>query len=197
MMVARGRLLGALWPLGLIAVALLPDPYAAFPQWSYFFRDISLTFLPLRQYQASELAAGRVPFWNPYVHEGEFLLPSFYPPDLLHVLDSSPEFVSWLLTLHLPLAALGAYALGRSRGMSHLGAFVCGTVYSIGGFALSTLNLYAFLQALALAPLVVLTCERAAARGGRWIAGAALALAASLATLAPEIVAQGVVLGAP
>ena len=75
------------------------------------------------------------------------MLPSFYPLDLLHVFDSSPEFVSWLLTLHFPLAALAAYALGRARGMSQPGAFACGTVYSVGGFALSTLNLYIFLQA--------------------------------------------------
>lgn len=195
MTVARGRLQAALWLLGLVGVALLPDPGAVLPQWTYYFRDISLSFLPLRQFQASELAAGRLPFWNPYVHEGEFMMPSFYPLDLLHVLDSSPEFVSWLLTLHLPLAALGAYALGRTRGMSRPGAFVCGTVYAIGGFALSTLNLYTFLQALALAPLLVLACERAGTRGGRWIAGVALVLAASLATLALEIVAQGVTLG--
>lgn len=117
-----------LWPLGLIVVALLPDPAAAFPRWTYYFRDISLAFFPLRQYQASELVAGRLPFWNPFVHEGEFMLPSLYPVDLLHVLNSSPEFVSWLLTLHLPLAALGAYALGRSRGMAQLGAFVCGAL---------------------------------------------------------------------
>ena len=190
------RLLTGLWLPGLVVVALLPDPGAVLPQWTYYFRDISLTFLPLRQYQAAELAAGRLPFWNPYVHEGEFLLPSFYPLDLLHVLDSSPEFVSWLLTLHLPLAALGAYALGRARGMSQTGAFACGTVYSIGGFALSTLNLYIHLQALALAPFIVLTCERAAARGGRWLGATALALAASLTTLALEIVAQAVALGA-
>jgi len=193
---ARERLLGGLCLLGVCAVALLPDPYAALPQWTYYFRDVSLQFLPLRQFQAVELAAGRLPFWNPYVHEGEFLLPSFYPLDLLHVLDASPQFVSWLLTLHMPLAALGAYALGRGRGMSALGAFTCATVYSIGGFALSTLNLYVFLQALALAPFVVLACERAATRGGRWIAGAALALAVSLTTLALEIIGQAVILGA-
>ncbi|HSC94024.1 MAG TPA: hypothetical protein VLC73_03580 [Burkholderiales bacterium] len=189
------RLLAGLWLPGLVVAALLPVLGAALPQWTYYFRDISLSFLPLRQYQAAELAAGRLPFWNPYVHEGEFMLPSFYPPDLLHVLDSSPEFVSWLLTLHVPLAALAAYALGRVRGMSQPGAFACGTVYAVGGFALSTLNLYTFLQALALAPFVVLTCERAAGRGGRWVGGAALALAASLTTLALEIVAQAVVLG--
>jgi hypothetical protein len=184
-----------LWLPALIAVAFLPVLGAALPQWTYYFRDVSLSFLPLRQYQAAELAAGRLPFWNPYVHEGEFMLLSFYPFDLLHVLDSSPEFVSWLLTLHVPLAALAAYALGRTRGMSQPGAFACGTVYAVGGFALSTLNLYTFLQALALAPFVVLTCERAAARGGRWVGAAALALAASLTTLALEIVAQAVALG--
>jgi len=196
MTIARLRLTTGLWLLALCAVALLPDPGAAQPQWTYFFRDISLTFLPLRQFQAAELAAGRLPFWNPYVHEGEAMLPSFYPLDLLHAFDSSPEFISALLTLHLPLAALAAYALGRARGLSQIGAFVCGTVYSIGGFALSTLNLYVFLQALALAPFVVLALERAATRGGRWVAGAAVALAASLTTLALEFVAQTVLLGA-
>lgn len=195
MTMARQHLRAAMWPLGLVVVALLPDPGAAFPLSTYYFRDFSLAFLPLRQYQAGELAAGRLPFWNPFVHEGEFMLPSFYPLDLLHVFDSSPEFVSWLLTLHLPLAALGAYALARTRGMSQLGAFVCGTVYALGGFALSTLNLYVFLQALALAPFVLLTFERAATHGGRWIAGAALALAISLTTLAVEIVAQAAALG--
>jgi hypothetical protein len=195
MTIARQRLGAALWLLGLAVAALLPDPGAAFPLSTYYFRDFSLTFLPLRQYQAGELAAGRLPFWNPYVHEGEFMLPSFYPLDLLHVFDSSPEFVSWLLTLHLPLAALGAYALARTRGTSQLGAFVCGAVYALGGFALSTLNLYIFLQALALAPFMLLTFERAATHGGRWIAGAALALAISLTTLALEMVAQAAALG--
>ena len=190
----RERLQSGLCLLGVCVVALLPDPYAALPQWTYYFRDISLQFLPLRQFQAAELAAGRVPFWNPYAHEGEFMVPSFYPLDLLHLLDASPQFVSWLLTLHFPLAALGAYALGRARGMSPLGAFTCSAVYAVGGFALSTLNLYVFLQALALAPFVVLTCERAATRGGRWIAGAAFALAVSLTTLALEIVGQALLL---
>ncbi|HSB48957.1 MAG TPA: hypothetical protein VLD15_05535 [Burkholderiales bacterium] len=195
MTIARPRVQAGLWLLGACAVALLPDPYAAIPWWSYYFRDFSLAFLPLRQFQAAELAAGRLPFWNPYVHEGEFMLPSFYPLDLLHVLDASPQFVSWLLTLHFPLAALGAYALARARGLAPLGAFTCGAVYSVGGFALSALNLYVFLQALALAPFVVLTCERAATRGGRWIAGAALAVAVSLTTFALEIVGQAVLLG--
>ena len=61
-----------------------------------------------------------VPFWNPYIYEGAFALPTFYPVDLLHVLDSGPAAVSWLLTLHLPLAAVGAYWLARELGADSL-----------------------------------------------------------------------------
>lgn len=192
----RRALIAFGWLAATAVASLLPDLRAALPVAAYYFRDFTLTFFPLRAFQASELAQGRWPFWNPYVHEGEFLLPSFYPPDLLHVLDASPEFISWLLTLHLPLAALGMFALLRGRALSPLSAFAGGTVYAIGGFALSTLNLYSFLQALALAPWMILALQKAAASGGRWLAGAALALAIALSTLAVELVVQALLVGA-
>jgi hypothetical protein len=59
----------------------------------------------------------------------------------------------------------------------------------------SSLNLYVFLQALALAPGVVLALRRAALRGGRSIALAGLLLGLSLMTLAVEFVLQAVILG--
>ena len=175
-------------------VVLLPDPWAALPRLSYYFRDFTVTFYPLRLFVARELREGRWPFWNPYLYEGTFVVPSFYPVDLLLALWPSPQFASWLLTLHLPLAALGAYALAREIGQERPGAFVAGAVYALGGLALSSLNLFVFLQALALAPIVAVLFRRAAARGGRAIAWAALLLAASLTTLAVEFVAQGLVL---
>ena len=112
---------------------------------------------------------GRFALWNPLVFEGSFQLPAVYPPDLLHALWPSPVFVSWLLTLHLPLAALAAYWLARELGASRPGAFQSGAVYALGGFALSCLNLYVFLQALALAPFVAGLLRRAALRGGRQV----------------------------
>ena len=48
MTIPSQRLRAALSLLGLVAFALLPDPGAALPQWTYYFRDISLAFLPLR-----------------------------------------------------------------------------------------------------------------------------------------------------
>ncbi len=182
-------------PALLVPAALLSDLAAALPVRSYFFRDFTVTFLPLRLFAARELREGRLPFWNPYVFEGTFQLPAIYPLDLLHVLWPGPVFVAWLLTLHLPLAALAAFWLARELGASRCGAFVSGTVFALGGFALSCLNLYVFLQALALAPLVVGSLRRAAVRGGRWPILAALAAALALSTLALEFVAQALLLG--
>jgi hypothetical protein len=182
-------------PLLLVPAALLPDLAAALPLRSYFFRDFTVTFLPQRLFAARELASGRLATWNPFVFEGSFQLPALYPPDLLLALWPAPAFVSWLLTLHLPLAALAAYWLTRELGGSRAAGFVSGAVYSMAGLALSCLNLYVFLQALALAPFVVGLLRRAAVRGGRATLAAAALLALALSTLAVEFVGQAAVLG--
>jgi hypothetical protein len=179
-----------------VAVSLLPHLRALWPDRTYYFRDFTVTFYPSRLFWARELLAGRWPSWNPYAHEGVPALPVLYPPDLLHALAPGPAFVSWLLTLHFPLAALAAYALARDLGLGRAGAVVAGVVFSLSGLCLSSLNLYVFLQALAWAPLVVLTLRRAGERGGPWIAVAAGVFALSLSTLAVEFVAQAALLGA-
>jgi hypothetical protein len=179
----------------LVAASLLPHLQAAVPGLTYYFRDFTVTFYPLRHLWATELAAGRFPSWNPYVSEGAFLLPTLYPVDLLHALFPGPAAVSWLLTLHFPLAAAAAWLLARDLGAERGGAFVSGAVYSMGGLALSALNLYVFLQALALAPLVVFGLRRAARSGGRWMAAAGVIGAVALSTLALEFVVQAIVLG--
>jgi hypothetical protein len=181
--------------VALAFASLLPHLRALWPDLTYYFRDFTVTFYPLRAFWARELGAGRWPGWNPYVYEGVATLPVLYPPDLLHVLSPSPAFVSWLLTLHFPLAALAAWALARDLGLGRAGAFVAGAVFALGGLCLSSLNLYVFLQALALSPLLVLALRRAAERGGRSIPAAAVVLALALSTLAVEFVAQAALVG--
>jgi hypothetical protein len=183
-------------PLLLIPVSLLTAPMAALPLRTYYFRDFVLTYYPLRHFLVTELRAGRWPFWNPHLNEGCAVLPMLYPFELLQALVPGPSFASWLLTLHLPIAALGAYLLSRELGTCRCGAFVSGAAYSMGGLALSSLSLHWFLQALALAPLVAFTLRRAAVRGGRWVPGASACLALAVSTLAVEFVAQGWLLGA-
>jgi hypothetical protein len=182
-------------PLLLVPAVLLPDLGAALPLRSYFFRDFTVTFFPLRLFAARELSEGRLATWNPFVFEGSFQLPALYPPELLHALWPGPVFISWLLTLHLPLAALAAYWLARELGASRPGSFVSGAVYALAGFALSCLNLYVFLQALALAPCVAGLLRRAALRGGRSMIAAAAFVALALSTLAVEFVVQSILLG--
>ena len=193
---SAGRAEGPRWlPVLLAVVSLLPNPVAALPGLTYYFRDFSLTYYPVLEFVAAEARGGRWPFWNPYLYEGSPVLPAFYPFELLHVLSPGPSAVSWLLTLHFPLAALAMYALARELGACRYGAFAAGAVYSMGGLALSSLNVQMFLQALAWAPLLLLSFLRATTRAGRWTAAAAVCLALSLSTLAVEFVGQALALG--
>lgn len=193
---SAGRAEGPRWlPVLLAVVSVLPNPVAALPGSTYYFRDFSLTYYPVLEFVAAEVRGGRWPFWNPYLYEGSPVLPAFYPFELLHVLSPGPSAVSWLLTLHFPLAALAMYALARELAACRYGAFAAGAVYSMGGLALSSLNVQMFLQALAWAPLLLLCFLRATTRAGRWTAAAAVCLALSLSTLAVEFVGQALALG--
>jgi 2-polyprenyl-3-methyl-5-hydroxy-6-metoxy-1,4-benzoquinol methylase len=165
------------------------------PRQAYFFRDLSVAFYPVRCFAAEELRHGRWPVWNPYLFEGTFALPYFHLLDLLQALDPGPVAFSYLLTLQFPLAGLAAFALLRDLGSGRGGAFAAGALFSLGGLARSSANLYVFLQALAAAPLVLLGLRRAAHRGRRWIVLGAAAISLGLTTLAFEFVAQAVVLG--
>jgi hypothetical protein len=191
---ARRESLGA----GLAALAaFLPFAGGAVTGASFYFRDLSVQFFPVRRFVAEGLRAGELRFWNPYAHEGTplTLLPLGYPPDLLHALAPGEAFFSLLLSLHLPLAALALYALARHLGAGRLGAACGGVLFALGGFALSTLNLYVYAQALPWVPLLVLTLRRAATGGRRAVALAALVTATALSTTAVEFAAQAVVVG--
>jgi hypothetical protein len=185
-----------LLPLLLVPIALLPNLAAALPLATYYLGELSTVFLPLRLLAARELGAGRLLLWNPYVFEGSFELPALYPPDLLHALWPNPAFVSWLLTLHLPLGALAACWLARELRVSRAGAFLAGSIYALCGFSLSCLGHYGLLQALALAPFVAGLLRRAANEGGRAVALAGLLLALALTTNAFAFVAQAWLAGA-
>lgn len=176
-------------------LSLAANPGAIWPDMTYFFRDFAITFQPLRELFLRALRSGRWIFWNPYSYEGSALLPTLYPIDLLQLLWPGPVAASWLLTLHFPIAALGMYALARDLGASRPGASAAGLVYSLSGLAQSSLNLSVFLEALALAPLLVLGLRRAALRGGRCVPLAALVLALAVSTLAVEFVGQALLLG--
>jgi hypothetical protein len=188
-----------LLPPALVAVvALVPFLRGLASGASFYFRDLSLYFLPVRRFALEGMAAGEVRFWNPYVHEGVPLsLPAVgYPLDLLQLLRPDEAGLSIVLALHVPLAALLFFALARALSLGRVAAAGGALVYALGGFVLSSVNLYVHVQAAAWAPLVVLALARVLGGGGRRAAAAAaLVLAVALSTTGVEIVAQAIVAG--
>jgi hypothetical protein len=187
---------GALAAGAAALAALVPFLSGLVAGQSLYFRDLSLYFFPLRRFIAEGMRHGELRWWNPYIHEGEPLaLPALgYPLDLLHALWPAEWFFSLLLALHLPLGALGAFALARALGAGRAGAFAAGAVYGLGGFAASTVNLYVYAQALGWAPLAVLGLLKASGGGPpRAIALGALPVALCFSTTGLELALQAVV----
>lgn len=180
------------------AVAFLPFLRGALAARSFYFRDLSLHFFPVRRFVVEGLRQGALRYWNPFTHEGVALAlpPVGYPLDLLQALLPNEQGFSLLLALHVPLAAAAMFALLRHLAVARPGAAAGALVYALGGFTLSTLNLYVYLQAVAWAPLVVWGLLRAAPGAARDVARAAVLVAIGLSTTGVEMVGQALLVGA-
>ena len=142
---------------------------------SLYFRDLGRYYFPLRRFVVDGLAHGEIRYWNPFVHEGlhELFPPISYPLDLLQPLTRDESGLTLLLALHLPLAAVGFFWLARTLSLSAVGAAGGAVAYALGGFSLSSLNLYEYTQALVMA-VVLARPGRDRHRWGRVIAAGAL-----------------------
>jgi hypothetical protein len=184
---ALARLVSAL-------VAFLPFAPGLLQGGSFYFRDLLSHFFPIRRYVVEGLRAGEIRLFNPYVNEGVplSLPPVAYPVDLLQVLLPGEWGFSLLLALHVPLAAVLFVGLARRLGYHPAAATLGALAFSLSGFALSSVNLYLMVQALAWAPLVVSLLLRAGSGTARDTALAAVAVAACVSTLGLEIAAQAI-----
>jgi hypothetical protein len=175
------------------AAAFLPFLRGVAAGHAFYFRDLSRYFFPLRRFAAEGLRAGELRFWNPYVHEGEPvpLPPISYPLDLLQALLPHEQGFTLLLALHVPLAALTLMLLARKGlRLSLPAAAAGGIVYALGGFTLSCVNLYVYVQVVAWAPLLILGMMRAGEGDPRGMAVAAATTAVCLSTTGLEMAAQ-------
>jgi len=178
-------------------LAFLPFARGVLRGEAFYFRDLAVYFFPLRRYVVEGLRELEVRFWNPYVYGGVPLAlpPLSYPVELLQILVPDERGFTLLLALHLPLAAVGLYVLARSMGLGRVAAVGGAVVYSLGGFALSTVNLYVYLEAFAWGPFVIWGMIRAAQGGLRRAAVASALVAIALSTTAIELVAQTLLIG--
>ncbi|HBY58767.1 MAG TPA: hypothetical protein DEH78_03030 [Solibacterales bacterium] len=120
--------------------------------------------LPLATAYADALSEGVMPLWDPYTYCGRPLLANpqtavFYPGMLLAAAPGRTglaERLEWLLVLHVFLAGLFAYRLGRRLGLSADAALFCGFAFEMGAFLASQTQ---HLSSVLGAPWLVLSWE--------------------------------------
>ncbi len=124
-----------------------------------------LQFYPWRQLAVEQIRAGHWPLWNPYLGAGTPLAANlqtavFYPPNLLFLLMPVERAFGWALALHLALAGLSAYYLGRTLGLSRFGALVTGLTYGLGGYLVAHWVFPSMVYAAAWLPLLLALTEK-------------------------------------
>jgi hypothetical protein len=143
--------------------------------------DFAGQYYPLRAYAANELAAGRLPLWNPYVNAGQPALAdiqsgALYPPQLIQVAvlhwlgwGFPVGALEWQVILHVSWAAVGAYLLGRrlvlrtqqsSLRRARFAGAVAAVVFAYGGYLTGfPVQQLAILEVSAWLPWVVLAAD--------------------------------------
>ena len=180
-----------------------------------YIRDVLTSHYPLKTSQAEALARGELPLIDPYRAGGQPLLGNpnalpLYPDNLLYLVASPLWALNAHFWLHLLLAPLSFYWLGRAWGLSRPASWAGGVCYVSSGFFLSLLNLYNLVAGAALAPAFIAACldAWAAARPARrrrvsagagvlWalliLAGDPLFAALALALAIAAVIARGTV----
>lgn len=151
-------------PVALFAITLLlPYTITSF----LLTGDLRDVFLPLEDFYRQELAAGRMPLWNPNTAMGFPALASsqigfWYPPLLaLRVLPPEPALaVAYLL--HGIFLAAGVYLYSRSLSTSRTGALLAATAFTGSGFVIGHLTHANILFGITWLPWVLLCADKLA-----------------------------------
>jgi hypothetical protein len=159
------------------------------------YRDFINTFLPFRLYAARAIAAGRVPLWAPELSLGAPFLANWqsavlYPFSAAIHLLPGPVGVGLFLAFHFWVAAAGIDALLVRRGVTIEARLLGVTVYTFGGFLVSTAA-WGHLAVAAWTPFAIVAAERLAEAPSAGRFGALVAvLAVEILGGAPETLAQ-------
>ena len=117
--------------------------------------------LPLRMLVGSDLRAGHLPLWNPYIWSGTPLLAGFnagalYPATLLFAV--LPAGLAWSIgqALTYALAGTGVLLLVRRLGVGALPAWLAGFSFAWSGFMMSQLRHIGLVEGMAWAGWILL-----------------------------------------
>jgi hypothetical protein len=188
----------ALTALGLLAAAALVFFWPVlFSGRTLFGRDITPFFYPMKHVLAESVRAGRIPWWNPGVVNGEPFFASlqpgvFYPGSLLlYLLPLSISF-DWVIALHYPFAAAGMYLLLLRWNRTPPAAWLGAAAFMLGGYLVSLGNFPNNLQTVAWIPWLFWSWDRILVRPtARRIAVFAAICSAAFLGGEPQMLAVG------
>ena len=152
-------------PLGLLGLTLIYFWLQVVGGRALYWGDIGLYFLPMQTFLKTNLAAGRIPLWNPLIlcgtpYVGNPQTWPLYPFSALLAFVSPSQFINWTVAAHVWLAGVGTYlfarrAVGLARGAAALSAIT----FMFGGQLVSKEQFPNMVQAAAWLPWVLLTLD--------------------------------------
>ena len=152
-------------PLGLLALTLIYFWPQVVGGRALYWGDIGLYFLPMQAFLKTNLAAGRLPLWNPLIMCGTPYVGNpqtwpLYPVSALLAFVSPSQFINLTVAAHVWLAGVGTYlfarrALGMARGAAALSA----VTFMFGGQLVSKEQFPNMVQAAAWLPWVLLSLD--------------------------------------
>lgn len=174
-----------------LAVALLCGITLAFYQnlwWPGLVlikRDAYAFWLPLKQHMIERLSSGELPQWFPYEGLGRPFIGTaatgvFHPFTLLYFIFPASDAYRASTLLSCLLAALGAFALGRTLGFSRAGAFVAGVAFTFSGYVVSFTEHLIYLYSICVLPFFCAALEKALVGVRAWTVAPAIVWATVL-----------------
>jgi hypothetical protein len=171
------------FPLALLALTVLVLFHRLLFGDVLFWGLPALQFYPWREFAMSELAAGRLPLWNPYNGAGAPLLANYqsallYPPHLLQLIFPGPGLMGILGMAHLLWAGLGIWLLAGRLRIAPLGRGIATLAFPLSSTLVARFGTLPMLEAAAWLPWLVLTVDLVIGRPRLWTFLALAAVAA-------------------
>lgn len=144
--------------------------WVAFRGETYLLRDVVGLHHPWREFCRSELAAGRLPLWNPYNHAGcpftaNPQTQTFYPFGLRLMAQRFGPALTGFFVLHALIATAGMCVFLRSVGCAASGCLVGAIVFWYGGWSMARMEFVTMYATAAWAPWGLWAVGRCVARG--------------------------------
>ncbi|MFQ5745613.1 MAG: hypothetical protein ACE5HF_00165 [Gemmatimonadota bacterium] len=170
---------------------------------TFFSRDVTPFFYPMKAFLARSVRAGEFPLWNPWVLNGEPFFASLqpgvlYPGSLLLYLLRMPFAFDLLIVVHFVFAGAGMWLFLAARGRSRAAAVLGALGFMLGGYFVSLANFPNNLQTVAWLPWLFLGWERVRRRASvSSVAGFGLLAALAFLGGEPQMLGLGLALILP